>query len=113
MPVIERAKTDPAFKQHVRQATDKRRFSRVDAIGEVIRTIVFDHPLSGAEINRLIGHVRGLPLRPESPEPNVSREVKNLYVLFVSAGLPKEVAREWAELWADLSKQRAAVDKEP
>ena len=114
MPVIEQAKADPVFKQHVRQAVDKRRFGRVDAIAEVIRTIVWDDPLSGAEINRLIGHVRSLPLRPESPEPNVEgAEVKNLYVLFVKAGLPKEVAHEWAELWAGLSKRQTVIDKEP
>ena len=113
IPIIEQTKADPVFKQHVRQATDKRRFGRVDAIAEMIRTIVLDHPLSGAEINRLIGHVRGLPLRPESPEPNVQAGVKNLYVLFVKAGLPKEVAHEWVELWASLSKRQTVVDKEP
>ena len=113
VPIIERAKADPGFKQHVRQATDKQRFGRVDAIAEAIRTIVWDAPLSGSEINRLMGHVRSLPLRPESQEPNVQPEVKNLYVLFVKAGLPKEMAHEWAELWAGLSKRQTVVDKEP
>ena len=111
LPIIEQAKADPGFKQHVRQATEKRRFGRVDAIAEMIRTIVLDHPLSGAEINRLLGHIRSLPLRPESPEPNVQPEVKNLYVLLVKAGLPKDVAHEWAELWAGLSKRQTAVDR--
>ena len=113
VPIIEQAKADPGFKQHVRQVTDKQRFGRVDAIAEMIRTIVFDHPLSGAEINRLIGHVRSLPIRPDSPEPNVQPKVKNLYVLFVKAGLPKEMAHEWAELWVGLSKRQTAVDKAP
>lgn len=113
VPIIEQAKVDPGFKQHVRQALENRRFGRVDAIAEMIRTIVLDHPLSGAEINRLIGHVRSLPIRPESPEPDVQPEVRNLYVLFVKAGLPKEMAHEWAELWAGLSKRQTVVDKEP
>ena len=113
VPIIEQAKADPGFKQHVRQVTDKQRFGRVDAIAEMIRTIVFDHPLSGAEINRLIAHVRSLPIRPDSPEPNVQPEVKNLYVLFVKAGLPKEMAHEWAELWVGLSKRQTIVDKKP
>lgn len=113
VPMIEQAKADPGFKQHVRQAVENRRFGRVDAIAEMIRTIVLDHPLSGAEINRLIGHVRSLPIRPESPEPDVQAEVKNLYVLFVKAGLPKEMAHEWARLWAGLSERQTVVDKEP